>query len=248
MAKQSETDEFKLMGLLWRDVRASSRSGLSTTGATKLAVALADREGLEAVTIRRLADEAGVTSMALYPHIGGRAELVELMLDHVAGLTYEGGKELRGETWRDRVMAVADANWAICHAHPWITGHSFGRTIPGPGASAKFETELGAFDGIGLTDVEMDHALTALLSMIYGTARSYFATQASKVSSNQDDDEWWSNIEARMPTALGSRARFPTAARVSRSLGEETGKANDPGGAYRYGVALFLDGIAKQVG
>ena len=79
MAKRTGVDEFKLIGLLWRDSPVSPRSGISTQSVTTLAVDLADREGLDAVTIRRLAEEAGVTAMALYPHIGGRAELVELI-------------------------------------------------------------------------------------------------------------------------------------------------------------------------
>lgn len=248
MAKRTDVDEFNLIGLLWRDSSVSPRSGISTQSVTALAVDLADREGLDALTIRRLAEEAGVTAMALYPHIGGRAELVELMLDHVAGVIYEAVTIPEGADWRERVTAIAEANWASCQAHPWITDLAAGRPVPGPGASTKYETELRALDGIGLTDVEMEHTLTALLSLVHGTARATLAVQRSRAPGEDQDTDWWSNIEPALTAAIGDEARFPIAWRVSRSLGDLTGKANDPEGAYRRGVGLILDGIAKRLG
>lgn len=247
MAKRTGVDEFKLIGLLWRDSPASPRSGISTRRITTLAVQLADREGLDAVTIRRLAEQAGVTPMALYPHIGGRAELVELMLDRVAGATYETVAIPESTDWRARIAAIAEANWASCQAHPWITDLATGRSVPGPGASTKYEAELRALDGIGLTDIEMEHTLTALLSLVQGTARAALAAQGSRQPGEDHDTDWWSNIEPALTAAIGDQARFPTASRVSRALGEETGKANDPEGAFRRGVGLFLDGIAQQI-
>lgn len=247
MAKRTGVDELELIGLLWRDSPASPRAGISTHGVTTLAVDLADREGLDAVTLRRLAEEAGVTAMALYPHIGGRPELVELMLDHVAGMTYAVTTIPEGADWRERITAMAEANWANCHDHPWITELANGRPVPGPGASTKYETELRALDGIGLTDIEMEHTLTALLSLVQGTARASLAASGSRASSETDDTDWWSNIEPGITAAIGDPTRFPTASRVSRTLGQQTGKANDPEGAYRHGVGLLLDGIAQLI-
>ncbi|WP_017574781.1 TetR/AcrR family transcriptional regulator [Nocardiopsis kunsanensis] len=247
MAKRTGVDELKLIGLLWRGSPTSPRSRISTRSITTLAVELADREGLDAVTIRRLAEEAGVTAMALYPHIGGRAELVELMLDHVAGATYEAASIPESTDWRSRITAIAEANWASCRAHPWITDLATGRPVPGPGASTKYETELRALDGIGLSDIDMEHTLTALLSLVQGTARATLATQGARQPGEDQDVDWWANIEPALTTAIGDRTRFPTASRVSRTLGEETGKANDPEGAYRRGVGLLIDGIAQRI-
>lgn len=247
MVKRAGIDEFKLIGLLWRDSPASPRSGISTQSITTLAIQLADREGLDGVTIRRLAKEAGVTAMALYPHIGGRAELVELMLDQVAGTTYASATIPDGRDWRARITAIAEANWASCQAHPWITDLATVRAAPGPGASTKYEAELLALDRIGLTNIEMEHTLTALLSLVQGTARAALATQGSREPGEDHDADWWANIEPVLTAAIGDQARFPTATRVSRALGEQTGKANDPEGAFRRGVSLFLVGIAQQI-
>lgn len=245
MTKSSEASELKLIGLLWHGSPASARSGLSTHSITALAVELADREGLDAVTIRRLATEAGVTAMALYPHIGGRSELIELMLDQVADATYKEGGVPDDIDWSARITAVAEANWTSCHEHPWITEVSPGRHVPGPGTSSKYETELRALDGIGLADIEMEHTLTALLALVHGTARAAIAARHFHDAGEQNDTRWWSGIEPAITAAIGDPTRFPTAGRVSQSLGEETGKANDPEGAYRRGLGLFLDGLAQ---
>lgn len=246
MAKKHDVDVLKLLGLLWKASPAGPRSGVSTQSITVVAVRLADSEGLEAVTIRRLATEAGVTAMALYPHIGGRAELIELMLDHVAGSTYQQVPAASGSDWRARILAIADANWRSCQEHPWITDAAPGRPVPGPGASAKYEAELRGFDGLGLTDIDMDHTLTALVSLVHGTARATLAVQRSREPGEHDDTDWWASIEPSLTAAIGDQTRFPTARRVSRALGNATGKANDPEGAYRRGVALFLEGLARQ--
>ena len=243
---ERQVDTLKLIGLLWREPPAGSRSGISTRSITTLAIDLADREGIDAVTLRRIGQDAGVTAMALDPYIGGRLELIELMLDQVAA-------ETRGQTvlpqtpdWRARVEAIAQANWATCLRHPWITELSPGRLVPGPGVSAKYEAELRALDGIGLSDVEMEHTLTAVIAFVNGAARATLATRRSRDRSGRDDTGWWQEIEPALSAFVGHERAFPTAVRVSRALGDTTGKANDPEGAYRFGLALLLDGLEAR--
>lgn len=247
MKSNTGVDELKLLGLLWRDSEVSPRSGLSTKTIASLAIQVADQEGLGAVTIRHLATEAGVTPMALYPHIGGRPELIELMLDHVAETVYEEAGALGHAEWPDRVKAIAEANWHSCLTHPWTTEIPAGRSVPGPGASRKYEIELQALDNIGLADIEMDHTLTALLALVHGTARASITTNAARSAENQSDTQWWAALENQMAAAMGDPAKFPTATRVSRTLGNATGKANDPEGAFRQGVDVFIDGLTFQL-
>ena len=244
---EQEVDAFKLIGLLWGTAPAATRSGIGTAGITALAVDIADREGLEAVTLRRVAAAAGVTAMALYPHIGGRAELIELMFDRVAGETYAQAQPAPAPDWRARVEAIARANWATCMRHPWVTELALGRPVPGPGASAKYEAELRALDGIGLADLDMEYTLTALLAFVHGVARAELAARRSRERSGRDDTQWWHRLEPALMAAMGDAGRFPTAARVARTLGEATGKANDPDGAFAFGLALWLEGLAGRL-
>lgn len=145
-------------------------------------------------------------------------------VDRVAGATYETVSVPDGTDWRERVTVIADANWASCQAHPWITDLAFGRPVPGPGASAKYETELRALDGIGLSDIDMEHTLTALLSLVQGTARAALAARRSRASGEDPDTDWWSRIEPALSATIGEPNRYPTASRVSRALGERTGR------------------------
>lgn len=248
MARRMERqiDALKLLGLLWREPPAGQRSGVSTSSVTALAIDLADREGIDAVTLRRIAQGAGVTAMALYPHIGGRPELIELMIDRVAAETHGRLEIPETADWRRRVEAIAQANWTTCLRHPWITGLSPGRSVPGPGTSAKYEAELQALDGIGLPEIEMEHTLTALITFVNGVARATLATRGSRDRSGRDDAQWWKQIEPALSAFVGYGQAFPTAVRVSKALGDATGKANDPEGAYRFGLSLLLDGLAKR--
>ena len=246
--KDRQVDALKLIGLLWREpyTERGPRSGASTSSVTALAVHIADREGIEAVTLRRIAQEASVTAMALYPHIGGRLELIELMLDQVAADVYDRVAIPEAPDWRTRIEAIAEANWKNCLRHPWITEHAPGRSVPGPGSSTKYEIELQALDDIGLSDVEMEHTLTALITFVNGIARATLANRRSRDQSGRDDVQWWQQIEPTLSTFVRYRQKFPIAVRVSRTLGDTTGKANDPESVYRFGLSLLLDGLAAR--
>ena len=248
MARRAErqVDALKLLGLLWREPPAGQRSGISTASVTALAIDLADRDGIDAVTLRRIAQDAGVTAMALYPHIGGRPELIELMLDRVAAEAHELLAIPERADWRVRMEAIAQANWTTCLRHPWITALPPSRAVPGPGRLAKYEAELRALDGIGLADIEMEHTLTALVTFVHGVARATLATRLSHDRSGQDDAQWWQQVGPALSALVNYERVFPTATRVSTALGSTTGKANDPEGAWRFGLALLLDGLTRR--
>lgn len=203
---------------------------------------------MNAVTIRRLATEAGVSPMALYPHIGGRAALIALMVDHVAGTVYTADDLLDDPQWRTRVTRIAEANWASCHRHPRLIGVAPGRPVPGPGAVSKYETKLCSLDDLGLSDIGMDQTPTALIALVHGTARASLAAQSARAPTEQNVRNWWSSIEPSLVAAMGETERFPTASRVACALGDATGKSNDPDGAFQRGLALFLDGLANRGG
>jgi AcrR family transcriptional regulator len=245
MAKRAERpgDPVRLVGLLWRPTEAVSRSGLTPRRITDAAIAVADAEGIDALTIRRVAGDLGVSPMALYPHIAGRAELVELMLDAVAAEVYaDGPPPADAPDWRGRVTRVAHANWAYHLAHPWTVEVSPGRPVPGPGVSAKYEAELGAFEGIGLSDLEMEHALTAVLGLVASAARTTLALRRVRAESELTDVQWWAAVGPALGQAMAGGA-FPIADRVSASLGEATGLSTDPEGAFGFGLRLLLDGL-----
>lgn len=92
-------------------------SPLSRRGIVAAAIAIADEEGIEAVSMRRLARELQAGAMSLYHYFENRDELLELMIDTVAG---EMVVPELPEQWRPALEAVARHSRAMFRAHPWV--------------------------------------------------------------------------------------------------------------------------------
>src|SRR5919109_897695 len=190
--RTSAGDPARTLALLWRvdqPPRRGPERGLDLDTIVGTAIALADREGLEAVTMRRLAQELGVSTMSLYTYVPGKNELIDLMVD--AAYQQMPRTDTTGKPWRQRLIAIADDNRALYLAHPWAATVSTLRPPLGPGLMAKYEHELAALDGLGLTDLEMDDALTHLLSFVQANARASNDARAAQLASAMDDRQWW---------------------------------------------------------
>ncbi|MGY1747014.1 TetR/AcrR family transcriptional regulator C-terminal domain-containing protein [Blastococcus sp. SYSU D00695] len=240
-------DPARTMALLWRTPgepgrRPGPRAGLDVDRVVVAAVALADREGLGAVTMRRLATELGVGAMTLYTHVPGKAELVDLMYDAVLGELYE---QPPAGPWRARLSAVARENWALFVRHPWAAGVGTGRPILGPNLMRKYDLELAAADGLGLSEVEMDLVITLVGAFVRGSVVSVHDQAAAERSSGLTDEQWWRATEPHIEKVFDAE-RFPTAARVGPVAGPELG-AGDPARSFEFGLARLLDGIAAMV-
>ncbi|MFC9894932.1 TetR/AcrR family transcriptional regulator [Nocardia sp. NPDC127579] len=84
------------------------------------AIALADTDGLDALSMRRIADRLGVGAMSLYRHIANKDELIALMTDEVSRRNPYPPTAGESWTWRDRVRIAADIDWALYQQHPWV--------------------------------------------------------------------------------------------------------------------------------
>ena len=237
-------DPARSLALLWRSQDRPGRSGLSVDRIVAVAIEIADADGLPALSMRRVAERLGVGTMSLYTHVPGKAELIDLMLDRAQGET-ERPDEVAGD-WRARLELVARENWALYHRHPWLLQITMVRPVLGPNVTAKYEYELRAIDGIGLTDLEMDLVLTLVAGHVEGAARrSMEAAQAEQLT-GISDEQWW---RARAPI-LGSLvdfSRYPTASRVGTAAGEAYNSAYNADAAFEFGLQRVLDGIDALV-
>jgi len=226
-------DAARSMALLWRTsetsaVRRGPRSSLDLVRITGAAVRVADSDGLAAVSMRRVAGELGVPVMTLYSHVPGKRELLDLMLDATLGELYPDEQAPTAGNWRARVEAVARANRLFFLRHPWAL--SVGRPPPGPNRVRKYELELRAIDGMGLSEVQMD----LLLTLIFGFVRSAVA-----------DSPGTAAVGEPVETAVSHEVdadRFPTAARVARAVAARP-DAVDPDRSFEFGLERLLDGI-----
>ncbi|WP_024795566.1 TetR/AcrR family transcriptional regulator [Tomitella biformata] len=236
----------ELIDLLWREHPLAPRGGargprakVTTSQAVDAAIALADAEGLDAVTARRLAADLGISAMAVYTHVGSLEDLRVLMLDtacarHRPALYADEG-------WRGRVRQVAKSELDLYSGHWWILDIADQRTALGPGTIAKYDHELRAFDGAGLSDIDRDAALTFVLDF----ARS--SAQARRPDPRAADmAAAWSAWGPRLAAYLGDD--YPLAQRVGAAAGEAMDAAYSPAAAWEFGLARVLDALRAVIG
>ena len=227
--------------LLWRTPGApESPSGLGADRIIRAATELADAEGLSAVSMRRVADRLGVGTMSLYTHVPGKAELLDAMLDVVLAETARP-EEVPGG-WRGRLEVVARENLALLRRHPWILEVDIGRPPLGPNMIAKYDYELHAVEGIGLTDLEMDAVVTLVLAHAAGAARTTADAEGAQKDSGLTSGQWWSRSAPVLHQYLPPD-RFPLAVRVGTAVAESNEGAHDRDHAFSFGLHRLLDGI-----
>ena len=246
--RTSAGDPVRTLALLWREPGSAPRRGpergLDVDALVAAATDLADRQGITAVTMRRLAGDLGVAAMTLYTYVPGKAELVDLMLD--AAYSRLPLADTAGRPWRQRLSAVAEENRALYEAHPWAAEVSTLRPPLGPGLMAKYDHELRALDGLGLSDVEMDDALTYLLSFVQASARAAADARTAQMDSAMDDQTWWA-ANAPLLARVLDQDTYPLATRVGTAAGSAHSSAHDPDHAYRFGLDRLLDGLAAFI-
>ncbi|MBG6137911.1 TetR/AcrR family transcriptional regulator [Longispora fulva] len=259
-------DPARSMELLW-GVQDKPRRGpkpkLTVARITAAAVAIADAEGLDVLTMRKVGDALGVTAMSLYNYVPGKGELLDLMLDSVYAELATGDDERvavgaepapggagtapgAAGDWRTRLERVARDNRALYLRHPWLLRVASSRPVLGPHTIAKYERELGAVDGLGLTDIEMDLLVQLVNDYVHGAVRGAVEDAQALGSTGITDQEWW---EANGPLLerVFDAERFPLAARVGSASGEEYQAAHDPSRAFEFGLRVLLDGVAATL-
>ncbi len=238
-------DPVRTLRLLWRKqmsegARRGPRPRLDVDDVVEAAIAIAVTDGLEAVTMRALSARLGVSTMTLYTYVPGKTELLDLMLDTIYGAMPREAWSSQ-QSWRTRLRAVADANRALYAAHRWAARVSTARPPLGPGQLAKYDHELSALAGLGLSDIEMDAALTFLLGFV-----QWAATAALDAGDPADELQWWSQAGPLLEQTADP-ARYPLASRIGSAAGQAQGAAFHAGRAYAFGLDRVLDGLDRLI-
>lgn len=111
---------------------------------------------------------------------------------------------------------------------------------------AKYDHELRALEGLGMSDVEMDDGLTYLLSFVQANARAAADARAAQLDSAMNDHAWWEANAPLLDRVLDQDA-YPVATRVGTAAGTAHASAHDPDHAYRFGLSRILDGLAAFI-
>lgn len=207
----------------------------------RVAVRIADAEGLAAVSMRRIAAESDASAMSLYRHVDGKDELVHLMADAVYGEDPPPERPPRG--WRAQLELALRQQWRIHRRHPWLA-QAVSLTRPEFVRNGMAHTDrlLRAVDGLGLDANTMLHAVMSLMNVVRGTAVSLEAEQQARTETGITEDEWMRAREAELGELFASGA-YPTLAKVVAQPGLDM----DLDSIFEFGLRRQLDGLAVLV-
>ena len=242
------SDPDKTLTLLWRAQLGEPRGArgpkqrVSVDQIVDTAIAIADSEGLDAVSMRNVADRLGIAPMSLYTYVDAKAALIDLMMDRV--LAEVPRVPFGAAPWRKRLERIAGDLLAHYARHPWVLQVDTSRPPLGPGVSDLYEHQLSAVEGIGLTDLQMDAVVTLVGGFAAGAARTAHDASRTRDRSGQSDVEWW-QANAPVLERVMDGSRYPIAGRVGAAAGEQYQSPSSPDHGFAFGLATILDGVER---
>ncbi|TJZ54073.1 TetR/AcrR family transcriptional regulator [Streptomyces piniterrae] len=197
-------------------------------------IEIADADGLSDVSMQRVAAQLGVTKMALYRYVPGKAELVALMVDAAIG-PYPTAKRARGG-WREQLEEWARRLIALFRQHPWVLEATIGPRVMGPGELSWLERAVSALDGTGLSGAERMDSAVLLVGHVRGITQ-----QARAAGSGGNPEAQLGAILGELMQAHGER--FPALTSALSSAARSGGQDQ----AWEFGLQRILDGLAALI-
>src|SRR5215213_3256000 len=210
------------------------RSRLSRERVLAAAVGLAARDGIEALTMRKLADELGAGAMSLYHHVPNKEQLLDGMIDIVFG---EIEPPPTGVEWKTAMRIRAVSTREVLARHRWAIGLMEGRTTHGAANLSLHNAVLGCLRAAGFSLEATVHAYSVLDAYIYG-----FALQEQDMSSESADD-FAAEAQRQMQEYEAVLADYPHLVEVVGGHVAESGY--DYASELPFGLDLILDGLDR---
>ncbi|MGL4177679.1 MAG: TetR/AcrR family transcriptional regulator [Dermatophilaceae bacterium] len=216
--------------------RAPDRESLTRATVLRAAIALADAEGLDAVSMRRLAETLNVVPMALYKHVADKDDLLDGM---VATLIDDLPvvEEKRANQWRTTVRETVLGARAVVITHPWARRAIETRSVRTPAVLAYLERLTQVFLGAGFTPDLTHHVMHLLGNRVWGFSPELFtdpagpptATGRRRTSGTPDPQDY----PGILSIAADARARRPGAERCDEDF------------EFEFALDVILDGVAR---
>src|SRR5438552_11601113 len=130
-------------------------------------MALADKDGIDSFSMRKLGDKLGVEAMSLYNHVANKDDILDGIIDLVFG---EISLPPAGPHWKSAMRERAISAREALLRHPWATSLMQSRTKPGPATLRHHDSVLGSLRGAGFTVVMAAHAFSVIDGYVYGFA------------------------------------------------------------------------------
>ena len=210
--------------------KTSSRQPLSKDRVLQAAVNLADRDGLDALTMRRLGAELGVEAMSLYKHVANKEEILDGILELVVG-EIEIPEE--GSGWKEAMRARARSARNVLGRHSWAVGLMEGRQSTGPAVMQYVNAILGNLRAGGFPIESAGYAFTMLDSYVYGHVIQETSTPVGTAEEM---------TEPLLEEIAGDD--YPHLVEIAEEHVQGPGFTFDD--AFEFGLDLILDGLERQ--
>lgn len=228
--------------VIWARLSSQGRGPARTldyAAITAAAIALADQDGVDAVSMRKVAERMDHSPMALYRHVGNKDDLTELMYDAVLGELDLTG--IPSGSWRADLARLAHEIRRLHHAHPWIArfGH---RPTLGPHARRFLEAGLACVDGLGL---DLD-AMMDLLSTTLQFTRGFVEQELGEAEAQQRTGLDFAGYQRQTGPYLSQLLQndeFP----YLKRLVIEAEDLPDPDVVFERRLAMVLDGLTAMI-
>jgi AcrR family transcriptional regulator len=227
---------------VWARPRAAGRGpqpSLSLAAIVDEAVAVADAEGVAAVSMRRIAGELGVGTMSLYRYVETKDDLLDLMTDQVMG---EGGAPAHLGDWREDLRSTAVRYRELVLRHPWVLSIGASRPPLGPNVLRRTERLLGTMDGLGLGVGEIAHLTATVVAYVRGVVFAEIAEAEAVRRTGQSEDDYRRLVGPYLMQVLAA-GEHPL---MERYVVEADDRA-DADQVFLSGLDLVLDGVAARL-
>ena len=209
---------------------ADRRAPLSRERVLRAAVALADQNGIESLTMRRLGQELGVEAMSLYKHVANKDDILDGIVDLVLG---DIDVPATGTPWKTAMRARAISAHQVLLAHPWAAMLVMSRFNIGPGMTRYLDATLGRLREGGFSIEGALDAWHTLDSHIYG-----FTLQELNLPFEVEETR---NVSAAVLGQL-SADTYPHVVEVITQI-MQTGREEN----FEFGLDLILDGLERAL-
>ena len=238
---------------IWARAEPTGRRAPRSRGdVASAAIAVADAEGIEAVSMRRVAAELGLGTMSLYHYVRGKDELLDLMSDEILGRQLVDDAELH-KGWRAGLRAIAVATRRNFERHPWIIGaiRPRPRAVPGPNSLRHFDQSVAAVADLDVDLKTRMEIVTLIDDYVFGfSVRADIAGLEERVE--QAEPGWMQAVFDYMAGELETGA-YPNVQRIVDENRAAGGKDEDLSamaldeGRFERGLERVLDGIAAEL-
>lgn len=205
---------------------------------TQAAIAIADAEGLAALSMRRLAAGLGAGPMSPYSYITGKDELIELMVDAVTAEFLRPEGTAPGD-WRAEVRALADRMRSAMHRHAWLAELGLRRQAASPNRIRLFEQVLEVLDALGMSMDEMLTTMSMIFVHVHGFVQIELADQEAQRRTGLDLTEWMRRQVPYIESVISS-GDHPMFTRMTVEAGRTLTGFDE---RWEYGLERLLDSI-----